>query len=109
MNRWDEIFATAHDVAAALTDDQAKRAAVADGLITLSSLMIQAVGKGVAIDGEAQMNDAEGAEAVQYHTVYLVGEQIQDSGQYVLGHATDGSYAERLERVDCFRSQGWTQ
>lgn len=51
MNRWDEIQAVARDVATNIHTDPDKITAMADDLIRLCGLMIDAVGKGVACDG----------------------------------------------------------
>lgn len=78
MNRLDELKAAALDVAQHVTQDPEKRAAMADDLIGLIGLMIQAVGKSVATDGESDLNDPEDFEdRVSAHTRYLTGEQIQ--------------------------------
>lgn len=58
MNRWDEIRAVALDVAQHVTEDPAKRDRMADDLLRLVGLMVAAVGKGVAIEGEDAVNGA---------------------------------------------------
>lgn len=62
MNRWDEIKGAALDVAQHVTQDPAARNAMADDLITLVGLMLGAVGKCIAIEGESDMGDARNAE-----------------------------------------------
>lgn len=101
MNRWDEIKATALDVAHHVTQDPAKRNAMADDLITLVGLMINAVGKGVAVDGEADLNDARTAafpwddgsfsptpdDECNAYTRYLTGEALQTQVDLVANEA----------------------
>lgn len=108
MNRWDEIRAEAVHAADLLTPDPAVRDAVANHLIRLTGLMVQAAGKGVAIDGESAMNDipdeddfepfpgdtpeedaqrrADFAEerrrdVIETSTAFRVGEQMQDGAR----------------------------
>ena len=76
MNRWDEIQATARDCADWVCVDPADRDRMANDLIKLVGLMIQATGKGVAIAGEVAMNengDGDPADSARY----LVGEDVQ--------------------------------
>lgn len=102
MNRLDEIKGAALDVAQHVTQDPDKRKAIADDLITLIGLMFQAVGKGLAIEGEGDMNDVadwtapwddgsfdpnpeqvaefeteRASDSAKAHNRYLVGEVIQ--------------------------------
>ena len=59
MNRFDEIQSVARDIASNVHDDPESRDAMADDLIKLCGLMIQAVGKVVACDGEAKIDDPD--------------------------------------------------
>ena len=105
MNRVEEILAAARDVASHVTDDHATREAMAGDLIGLISLMIKAAGKSVAVAGESAMgcNDPEcdcaangcNDEALQDHTVYLVGERLQDGARWI-----DRSVRDRNGQLD---------
>ena len=106
MNRNDLIQAKARDIASNVHIDPVARDAMADALIELVGMVLGAVGKAVAIEGEQQVNevadwvfeldtesidysDAEVAEkdaefaaeqnqeAAKAHNRYLLGEQIQ--------------------------------
>ena len=129
MNRWDKIKAAALDVADHVTQDPARREAMAGDLITLVGLMINAVGKGVAVNGEADMNDARTAdfpwddgsfdptpelvaeaaaeratdEAIAY-TRYLTGEALQTQADLVASEARNADlsrYATPVWRPRC--------
>ena len=98
MNRWDEIRATARDIATNVHSDPDKIKAMADDLIKLCGLMVGEVGKGVAIDGEIAMNengDGDPADSARY----LVGEDIQRAAQTAIDDAT-GVDLERWTRPD---------
>lgn len=95
MNRWDELKGAALDVAQHVTQDPKQRDAMANDLITLVGLMVGAVGKCVAVEGESEMgsaycNDPEcdcavngcGRDAAEAHNRYLIGEQIQRQADY---------------------------
>lgn len=82
MNRWDEIQGLARDIASNVHADPVARDAMADDLIKLCGAMIGAVGKGVAIDGESDMNDPEDdVQALQAACAFQVGEQVQDAAR----------------------------
>lgn len=88
MNRWDEIKIKALDTASLVTTDRETRDKVARGLVELVGLMVKAVGKGVAIQGECDMNEwiglAEEDEATKGHTQYLAGESMQSQADQVV-------------------------
>ncbi|AKA61790.1 hypothetical protein AVT62_gp52 [Streptomyces phage TP1604] len=86
MNRWDEIQGLARDIASNIHAEPAARDAMANDLIKLCGAMINAVGKGVAIDGESSMNDGDDASA---HARYLVGERIQTGADEAVRDAVD--------------------
>jgi hypothetical protein len=96
MNRWDEIQATARDVASNIHSDPDKVTAMADDLIKLVGLMVDAVGKGVAIDGESNISDPDDESA---HARYLTGEAIQRYAQEAVAEASSpGCDLERWTR-----------
>lgn len=96
MNRWDEIQATARDVASNIHTDPDKVTAMADDLIKLVGLMIDAVGKGVAIDGESNISDPDDESA---HARYLTGEAVQRYAQEAVAEASSpGCDLERWTR-----------
>lgn len=104
-NRWDEIQGAARDVADWVCADPADRNRMADDLIRLVGLIIQGTGKGVAIDGESDMNECRtfGEESPGDSTVaygrYLVGERIQTSAQTVMDESSNaGCDLDRYER-----------
>lgn len=98
MNRLDEIKAKALDAAQHVTQDAAKREALADDLITLVGLMIQAVGKSVATNGESDLNEAEDFEDRESaQTRYLTGERIQDGARWAVEESVAADPA-RYER-----------
>lgn len=97
MNRWDEIQATARDIASNIHSDPEKVTAMADDLIKLCGLMIGAVGKAVAIDGESSISDPYDDSA---HARYLTGERIQDAARSAVDEASSaGCDLERWRRV----------
>lgn len=125
MNRFDEIQGCARDIASNVHADPVLRDAMADDLIKLIGLMINAMGKAVAIEGESKMNEVadwefeldsmsieysseEEAEklaefeaeqqrdTVKYHGMYLAGEEIQDAARELVKDATNPKV--RLER-----------
>lgn len=97
MNRHDAIQAQARDIASNIHADPELRDAMADGLIKLIGLMINATGKYVAGYGERKGNEvhdwirdedqtpeeaaefeAEQARDIAiYHGIYLTGERMQ--------------------------------
>lgn len=79
MNRYDEIQATARNIAEATFEDPERRNRLADELIKLVTLVINAVGKSVAVDGERYMNEADDDEAERHDgwLRYVVGEDMQ--------------------------------
>lgn len=85
MNRWDEVQGLARDIASNVHADPAARDAMANDLIKLCGAMINAVGKGVAIDGESAMNDDDDSA----HARYLLGERIQSEADQATEHATN--------------------
>lgn len=96
MNRWDEIQATARDAADWVCADPADRDRMANDLIKLVGLMIQAAGKGVAIAGEVAMNengDGDPADSARY----LVGEDVQRAAGEAIAEASAADI-ERYER-----------
>lgn len=126
MNRFDEIQGAARDIAEWVCADPADRNRMADDLIKLVGLMIQAVGKGVAVDGESELNhvmnksfeldsmsieysDDERArleaefeqdkalDAAKAHGQYMVGERLQDGARTVVEESM-GADLERYER-----------
>lgn len=102
MNRWDEIFGTARDVADWTATDPAQRDLMAADLIKLVGLMVQAVGKGVAIDGESSMDDPDDATA---YARYLVGEAVQRAAREAVAESVAADI-ERYERNNL--AAGWT-
>lgn len=94
MNRFDEIWAKARDIASHVHNDPILRNNLADELITLCGLMIQAVGKCVAAEGESSMNDQDDDTAFGR---YLVGERMQGEAKHVMDHAV-GADLERYDR-----------
>ncbi|AKA61720.1 hypothetical protein SEA_YDN12_53 [Streptomyces phage YDN12] len=86
MNRWDEIQGLARDIASNIHAEPAARDAMANDLIKLCGAMINAVGKGVAVEGESSMNDDDDDSA---HARYLVGERIQSGADEAVSEATD--------------------
>ena len=129
MNRWDNIKGAALDVAQHVTQDPKQRDAMANNLITLIGLMVNAVGKGVAIEGESDMNDVadwtapwddgsfdpnpeqvaefeteRATDSAKAHNRYLVGEEIQRQADHVAG----SSRTANLQRwVDLGPGYGW--
>lgn len=80
MNRWDEIQGLARDIASNVHADEAARNAMADDLIKLCGLMIAAVGKGVAIDGESSMMEPDDdVDERQAACRFRVGDQVQEA------------------------------
>ena len=80
MNRWDEIQGLARDIASNVHADPAARDAMADDLIKLCGLMIGAVGKGVAIDGESSMMEPDDdVDERQAACRFRVGDQVQEA------------------------------
>lgn len=105
MNRWDEIQGTARDVADWVCADPADRDRMADDLIKLVGLMIQATGKGVAISGESDLNDAhqygeeQSGDKVSAHARYLAGERMQDAAREAVSESVNAECdLERYER-----------
>lgn len=97
MNRLDEIKAAALDVAQHVTQDPAQREAMAADLIGLIGLMVGAVGKSLATDGESDLNDPEDfGDRVSAHTRYLTGEHIQRGATW----AVEESVAADLARYE---------
>lgn len=85
MNRMDQIKAAALDAAQHVTQDPAQREAMAVDLIGLIGLMIGAVGKHVAVNGESDLNEAEDFEDCESaQTRYLTGERIQDGARWTV-------------------------
>lgn len=85
MNRWDEIQVKARQVVAPyVTPDELPY--MANDLIELIGLMIDAVGKGVAISGETGITEAgdDEVESEKQHTIYVTGEEIQRQATHVV-------------------------
>ncbi len=96
MNRWDEIQAAARDVADWVDLNPDQRNQMADDLIKLVGLMIQATGKCVAVEGESAMNEP-GLGDDSAFARYLVGERLQDGAREVVEESA-GADIERYER-----------
>jgi hypothetical protein len=112
MNRWDEIQATARDAADWVCTDPADRNRMANDLIKLVALMIQATGKGVAVDGERDMGQGDHTcdeptacagdcdqttHDAKAHNRYLMGERMQTAAQQVADESVSADI-ERYER-----------
>jgi hypothetical protein len=112
MNRWDEIQATARDAADWVCADPADRNRMANDLIKLVGLMIQAAGKGVAMDGEGDMGQGDHTcdeptacagdcdqtmHDAKAHNRYLMGERMQTAAQQVVDESVSADI-ERYER-----------
>lgn len=103
MNRFDEIQAAARDIADWVCADPADRNRMAGDLIHLVGLMMQAVGKGVAVEGEAAQNSAlkwgeeTPGEAAAAYNRYLLGEEIQNAAR-TAEEDSRGADLERYER-----------
>lgn len=103
MNRWDEIQGAARDIAEQISPAPEQRDVIADNLIKLVSLVVQGVGKGVAIEGESAQNSAlkygeeTPGEAAAAHNRYILGERIQSAARDVLEESA-GADLERYER-----------
>lgn len=95
MNRWDEIQATARDIASNIHSDHDHRNQMADDLIRLVCLVVKAAGKGVAVAGESAMNGPD-SEADAGGERYLVGEDLQQAAEKV----QEGSVGADLERYE---------
>lgn len=118
MNRWDLVQAKARDIASNVHTDPELRDAMADDLIELVGMMINATGKIVAGHGERQMNDAsdwtfepdtesidysdaelaeqkaefeaeQRAEATLGGTLYSAGERMQEAADEAVKAATN--------------------
>lgn len=85
-NRWDEIQATARNIAEATFTDPDRRNRLADELITLVTLVVEAVGKNVACEGEADTSDEDDETAFAR---YRTGEDMQEAARYVKANATE--------------------
>jgi hypothetical protein len=85
VNRWDEIQAVARDIASNVHAEPAARDAMADDLIRLCGLMIGAVGKVVACEGEAAIGNGDDNSA---YARYLVGERVQDGAREAVEQAS---------------------
>lgn len=96
MNRADEIQAMARSIAEQTHPvDPIARNALADQLIQLCALVVKAVGKSVAVDGEGSMNDDDDETG---YVRYRVGEDIQEGARWVCEEAV-GADLERYERA----------
>lgn len=102
MNRFDTIQGAARDIADVVCHDPAERNRMADGLIRLTSLIVAAVGKSVAVDGESNTFHGEDEAA---HARYITGERIQDGAREVAEGAM-GADLERYERSGL--TSAWT-
>jgi hypothetical protein len=117
VNRYDRIKCKARDIASHVHADPEARDTMADQLIELVGLMIDAVGKAVAIEGESAMNEADGyvepgmspedaadaereqrEDATKAHNRYLIGEAMQNAASEVAGEARAVD-VERYHRI----------
>lgn len=109
MSRWEEIKTAALDVAQHVTQGPAQREAMAGDLITLIGLMVGAVGKCVAVEGEAELgrvrnwvrpteetpeeaaefDTEQTTESAKAHNRYLIGELLQTQADYVVREAKE--------------------
>lgn len=98
MNRWDEIQAVARDVADWVDLNPDQRDCMADDLIKLIGLMIQATGKSVALAGESAMNglDSDDESGYEGFIRYQTGQDIQLGART----AVEGSAGVDLERYE---------
>lgn len=86
MNRYDEIRAAAGTFLGRMVPENQREDAT-DELVKLICLVIESVGKSVAVDGESAMCfDDDDSE--QNHTIYLTGERIQDGARYTSNATT---------------------
>lgn len=98
MNRTDGIQAVARDIASNVHADPAMRDAMADALIKLCGLMIGAVGKHVACDGEANISNYDDESA---HARYVTGERIQDGARWAADASSNPEVGlDRWRRTD---------
>jgi hypothetical protein len=107
MNRWDEIKIKALEVASHLTTDTETRDRVAQGLVELTGLMIQATGKIVAGEGEVSANEyyaaGEPDEAGHAHSRYLTGESVQDASREIMDEVTSADLERYVRCGECSR------
>lgn len=90
MNRWDEVQATARNIASNVHADPVARNAMADDLIKLIGQMINATGKIVAIAGENQANESyDERQTDQGYAIYMAGERIQTAADEAVDSATN--------------------
>lgn len=89
MNRADEIRAAARAFLGRLVPENQREDAT-DELLKLICLVIESVGKSVAVDGESAMCFDED-DAEQNHTIYLTGERIQDGARHTFNTTTEGN------------------
>jgi hypothetical protein len=132
MNRWEKIKTAALDVAQHVTQDAAQREAMADNLITLVGLMVNAVGKCVAVEGEgelsrvrgwtrpteetpeeaAEFDDEQNRESDKAHNRYLLGELLQREADNVAKESRNADLSRydapawRPRCVDCNERDG---
>ena len=98
MNRHDEIFCKARDIASHVHIDPEARDAMATQLVELIGLMFGAVGKSVAIEGESSMIDADSkADSRKAHNRYMIGERMQDAARELVPEVVDADI-ERYSR-----------
>lgn len=90
MNRWDEIQGLARDIASNVHVDSVARDRMANDLIKLCGLMIDATAKGVAVDGESSMNGGDGGDGdtCSAYARYLTGERMQAAATEAVTEAT---------------------
>lgn len=124
MNRWDSLKGAALDVAQHVTQDPRQRDAMANDLITLVELMLSAVGKVAASEGETALNEAHEMEtpgddatpeevaefqtdwreeSASAHTRYLMGESIQRAAEEA---GKEGRTADLARWADMDRDYG---
>lgn len=81
-NRFEEIRDLAERFVARTVPENQREGAT-DELLKLICLVIESVGKSVAIAGESAICFDED-DAEQNHTIYLSGERIQDGARYTM-------------------------
>lgn len=89
MNRADEIRAAARAFLGRLVPENQREDAT-DELLKIICLVVESVGKSVAVDGESAMCFDED-DAEQNHTIYLTGERIQDGARHTFNTTTEGN------------------
>lgn len=107
MNRYDQIKDMAHRIANVTCPATGDQEQTANDLIKLVTLVVAAVGKGVAVDGESTMNDPFNEDEAA-HARYITGERIQTAAQEVHDASVGadlGRYAEPVSIVQWAKAQ----